>query len=390
MSAPSPRTDPAPSQRVDSVTQGVQTRRISERSQNIRSNRSSRKGGSPIASIIAALLIVGALAAAAYFFILPMFFSASEGPTESVAVTVTIPDGAGCSQIAQILAEAEVIDDVSSFMNDAQRSHKDSLLKPGTYSFYTHSSNSTVLDQLVSGPNTSADRITIPEGYTVGQTAALLDGSFGIDSETFIQAAHASAYVEDYPFLAEANEDSLEGFLYGKTYDFSGREQTADAAIRAMLSQYQAEVASIDMGNAINALNERYGLDLSTYDILRMASIIEREAVTAEDRPLVSSVFYNRLAAGMRLQSDATMMYVTGGEVTAADLEQDSPYNTYLHDGFPPTPICSPSIECIQAALAPAETDYYFFYIVEDGSTSIHAFSETYEEHLAVIDSARG
>ena len=112
-----------------------------------------------------------------------------------------------------------------------------------------------------------------------------------------------------------------------------------------------------------------------------MASIIEREALTDEQRLNVSSTFYNRLKVDMPLQSDATMMYVTGGEVTADDLQTDSPYNTYLNPGLTPTPICSPSIESIQAALEPANTDYFYFFINEN----VHQFSETYEEHQQAI-----
>jgi UPF0755 protein len=94
------------------------------------------------------------------------------------------------------------------------------------------------------------------------------------------------------------------------------------------------------------------------------------------------------MAAGMALQSDATMSYVTGGPVTSEDLQSASPYNTYIHKGFTPTPICTPSIECLQAAMDPAYTNYLFFYIVDDGERSIHEFTETYDEHLGVIDAA--
>jgi UPF0755 protein len=116
-----------------------------------------------------------------------------------------------------------------------------------------------------------------------------------------------------------------------------------------------------------------------------MASIIEREAVTDDQRASISSVFYNRLQAAMPLQSDATMGYVTGGEVTADDLKQESPYNTYLNEGLPPTPICAPSLASIQAALAPADTNYLYFYIVQENGQTTSSFSETYDEHLASI-----
>ena len=155
-----------------------------------------------------------------------------------------------------------------------------------------------------------------------------------------------------------------------------------------MLDQYQAEVVPLNLDGAAANISSAYGIELDGYDILTIASIIEREAVTDEDRPLVASVFYNRLRDSMPLQSDATMGYVTGGEVTADDLKQESPYNTYLNQGLPPTPICTPSMASIKAAMEPASTDYLYFLIIENGNYSNHTFSKTYEEHQAAIDKA--
>ena len=156
-----------------------------------------------------------------------------------------------------------------------------------------------------------------------------------------------------------------------------------------MLDQYKAEVHSLNMSDAAASLSSSYGVTVSDYDVLKVASIIEREAVTSDDRPLVSSVIYNRLKADMSLQSDATMGYVTGGDVTADDLKVDSPYNTYLHKGLTPTPICNPSLDSIQAALAPSPTNYYYFLIIENGSYSNHTFSETYDQHQEAIAKAQ-
>jgi UPF0755 protein len=216
----------------------------------------------------------------------------------------------------------------------------------------------------------------------------VVEAALGIPADDFIAEAKASNFVDEFPFLSEAEDDSLEGFLAGKTYDFSGKTVDAHTVIETMLAQFQTETASIDMDAGIAKVNETYGLSLDEYDIVKIASIIEREAVTDEDKPLVASVFYNRLAIDMPLQSDATMGYVVDGEVTADDLKTDSPYNTYLYKGLPPTPICSPSLSCIKAALDPASTGYYYFLIIENGSYSNHTFSETYEQHQAAIDQA--
>ena len=152
-----------------------------------------------------------------------------------------------------------------------------------------------------------------------------------------------------------------------------------------MLDQYQADVVSLDFSAGEQLISQRYGIQMSDYDILTLASIVEREAVTTDQRPKVSSVFFNRLKQGMALQSDATMMYVTGGEVTADDLKTESPYNTYLNTGLTPTPICAPSVESIKATLNPDDTNYLYFYITQTDEW----FSATYDEHLQAIEENR-
>ena len=148
-------------------------------------------------------------------------------------------------------------------------------------------------------------------------------------------------------------------------------------------------MASLDFASAEATIKSQYGVTMSDYDIIKLASIIEREAISEDDRGKVASVFYNRLKAGMPLQSDATMSYVTGGEVTADDLKTQSPYNTYLNKGLPPTPICTPSLASIKAALAPDTTDYMYFLIIEKGDYSNHTFSTTYEDHQKAIEKAK-
>ncbi len=301
-----------------------------------------------------------------------------------VEIEVNIPDGSGASSIASALYEAGVIESTSDFLNAVVDADAESSLQSGSYIFTSSTEYDDIIDLLTSGPNNTAYTITIPEGYTVAKIAALVEETFGIDQETFIAQAVASNYSSEYTFLADVENDSLEGYLFPKTYDFStSGEITADTIIRAMLSQFQTEVASLDLATAASNLSSRYGIDVSENDIVIMASIIEREAVTDDQRGLISSVFWNRLSSGMYLQSDATMGYVTGGAVTSSDLQTDSEYNTYLYGGLTPTAICSPSYESLEAACNPEDTSYYFFYITD----SVEAFSETYEEHLNAIAS---
>jgi UPF0755 protein len=315
-------------------------------------------------------------------------------------VYVTIPEGAGGAQIAELLVENHVLSEDTYFYQEVQKQNADATMKSGTYEFVTGAQVSEVVKQLVSGPNASAYQLKLPEGLTVKQTAAQVEEQLGIPSDDFLEQAKASNYVEDYPFLKDVSDDSLEGYLFGKTYDLGGTDMTADDVIRAMLNQYQTEVGVLDFETARQAIYQQYSgvsangvsinLDLSDYSILKVASVIEREAVTDEDRPLVASVFYNRLGRNNPemgyifpyLQSDATMMYVTGGEVTAEDLQTESPYNTYQNEYLPPTPICSPSLASIKAALEPSDTNYYYFFINEN----VHQFSETYAEHQEAIN----
>lgn len=362
------------------------TRRAGDQGRGHRRGGNGRgTGPKGIAVIVAILAGVAVFVALFFVLVLPRLTKgADSGGTQVAAgqeVEVTIPDGSTTASIASILQDAGVISDASSFLQEVQKQNVEQKLKGGTYSLLTGSSDANVIDQLMAGPNSTASTLQVPEGYTVSQIASLVEEKFGISSSDFIAQAKASNYVADYPFLSEAANDSLEGFLFPKTYDFAGQTVTSDSIIRAMLSQYQVEIATLDLDTARQALEARYGTTFSNYDVLTMASIIEKEALTEDDRPLISSVFYNRIAASMPLQSDATLAYTLGREVTADDLTQDDPYNTYTNMGLTPTPICNPGLASLTAAASPEDTGYYYFYI----TSSVHAFSETYEQHEQVI-----
>lgn len=340
---------------------------------------------SPIPVIIGVLIAIGIVAGAA-FFVFPRLFG---GPSSAVEagqqVTLTIPEGSSGDSIASILSENHVIEDPSEYYAAVKKLNAEMSLKPGDYQFTTLQDPVQVVKQLVAGPNVQGVKLTVPEGKTVAQTAQIVEDVYGIPTSDFIAQAKASSYAADYPFLSEAAGDSLEGFLYPKTYSFSGTP-TADQVIRAMLDQYRADVIdALDFSSGRSAINAAYGLDLSDYDVLILASVVEREGLHAEQRAHVASVFLNRLAgkgdfAGRPyLESDATLMYETGGAVTAEDIKNiDGPYNSYKNGGLPPTPICSPSAEAIRATLDPTDSDDLYFYITQDEEY----FSQTYDEHM--------
>ena len=333
-----------------------------------------------IGGVVAVLALV-----AIVFFVVPAvkgFFGGGDTKvTAGQQVTVTIPDGASGDTIASILSENHIVENPKDYYAAVKKLNADMSLKPGTYSFTTLMDATKVVQQLMEGPNAGSNALTIPEGLTVDQVADRVAKAYdSISKEDFLNQAKASNYVNDYAFLKDAANDSLEGFLFPKTYSL-GKDPGADDVIRAMLDQFNAEYKSLDFASCEAKIKERYGVEMSDYDIVNLASIVEREGLNADQRAHVASVFYNRLAGKLDglcyLNSDATMMYVTGGEVTADDLQSDSPYNTYKHEGLPPTPICSPSLEALKATLEPTDSDDLYFYITQDEEY----FSKTYEEH---------
>lgn len=353
-------------------------------SHNTHARRGAQKKSSLVPMIIGTVVVVVVLAVVAVFAI-PAVKGLLGGEDASVTagqqVTVTIPDGASGDTIASILSENHIVENPKDYYAAVKKLNADMSLQPGTYSFTTLMDATKVVQQLIEGPNAGSDALTVPEGLTVDQVADRVAQAYGsISKNDFLNQAKASNYVNDYPFLKGAANDSLEGFLFPKTYSL-GKKPSADDVIRAMLDQFNTEYKSLDFAGCEAKIKERYGVGMSDYDIINLASIVEREGLNAEQRAHVASVFYNRLAGkldGLRyLNSDATMMYVTGGEVTAADLQSDSPYNTYKHEGLPPTPICSPSLEALKATLEPTDSDDLYFYITQDEEY----FSQTYEEH---------
>ena len=302
---------------------------------------------------------------------------------EGATVEITVVEGEGPKSVAKTLLDAGLIASANEF-TDRMAALGDSVqLQPGAYTLVGGMSVDSIIAEL--RVPIAAETFVVPEGSTIAQIADIVDEATQgrIKAEDFRTAASkASIYVSDYEFLKEAGDASLEGFLFPKSYPISD-DSTADSIIRAMLDQYRLETASLDYSYA-----ESQGL--SHYDVLKLASIIERE--TDENyRPTVSSVFYNRMAYGMALESDATLAYVLGREPTAEELEGEDPYNTYKNVGLPPTPICSPSLDCLQAACSPETTDYLFFYIAPNSEGVVeHYFATNYDDHQANIAAATG
>ena len=335
---------------------------------------------SPVFAILGILVLVAAIAAIV-FGVFTFLRGCASTPMlpEGEQVEVVVADGEGPKSIAKTLLDAGLIENTSAFTDRVNELGAESKLQPGTYTLTGGQS----VDDIIAVMQTpvAAPTFTVPEGLSIIQTAEVVaEASEGrITADEFKKAASdASTYASDFSFLAEANATTLEGFLFPKTYPID-EKSTADSIIRAMLTQYANETASLDWSYAENA-------GLTRYDALKLASIVEKES-DADHRSTVASVFYNRLANGWQLQSDATVAYWVGHDPTAADIDTENEYNTYFIYGLPPTPINSPSLSCLQAVCKPEQTNYFYFYFEPDESGNMkYTFSETYEEHQAAYE----
>ena len=333
-----------------------------------------------IVAAVLAVLVVEGLAWGA----LTLFNSCSAQSVELLAegqeATITVAEGAGAKVVGEQLAEARLVSNAGDFTKRVNEMGVDSQLKPGTYTFAGGMSLDAIINQLTAGP--VANALTIPEGSTleaVAQSVATFTEN-RITADAFTAAASdASAYAADYDFLADAGTNSLEGFLFPKTYEI-GDDATAESVVRMMLDQFKTETSGLDW-----SYPQSQGLTI--YDAVKLASIVERESSGDEQiRAQVASVFYNRLNNfgdpnyGF-LQSDATTAYELGHDPTPEDIKNPTPFNTYTNTGLPPTPICSPGLDCLQAVCNPAQTNYFFYFAPDESGTMQYYFSETYEEH---------
>jgi len=290
-------------------------------------------------------------------------------------VTITVSAGESSVEIGRNLREAGVVDSVNRFRDVAEQRGLDGLLKPGTYKLVTGMSIDQVLDLLAKGPSTGVP-VTIPEGYTVAQIVDKLAATHKFTKAEVEEALESKDLIVT---LRPKGVDSLEGLLFPDTYGIEP-DDTAVGVVQEMADQTEAVLSRYQLSTAPQ--------DLSPYEVLIVASMIEREAKVDSDRAKIAAVIYNRLAAGKRLEIDATVKYATGhARVTAKDLAVRSPYNTYTNVGLPPTPIAAPGEAAIKAALQPADGDWiYYVLATKEGE---HAFTKSYTEFLKLKAQAR-
>ncbi|MCP4051015.1 MAG: endolytic transglycosylase MltG [bacterium] len=308
------------------------------------------------------------------------------GSFDSDLKMIYIPKGAGTKRIAQLLYDKQIIKNKSFFRIYARVTGYENDLRAGSFRLSPSYSLSRVADILINASG-AADlvKVTVPEGYQIVEIADLLERANLVIKDDFIRFLKYEAqdmFVSRYPFIKFAKDNNIEGYLFPETYFFARDVSYADI-VEAFLKQFKEKI--VPVWRADEAVKGSPKQRFHFYNIITIASIIQKEAAVKSEMPYISSVFYNRLKKRMPLAADPTIVYALGkswkNRVTYKDLKINSPYNTYRRSGFPPTPIASFGVEAFKAALNPLKTSYLFFVSNRDRT---HSFTETYEEHLKI------
>jgi UPF0755 protein len=286
-------------------------------------------------------------------------------------ITVVVPSGENFRAVADRLRAAGVIAQPLLLRAYARVTGLDRSVRSGEFRFDEPISPVAVL-ALLQSPSDAERQVTIPEGFTADQVAATLEER-GYGGRDAFQCA-----MEDPALLLELQlpASGVEGFLFPDTYAFDPSAPPADI-VRAMVLRFRTQTADLAA--------KREAMGLSETAMVTLASVIEKETGQADERPLISGVFHNRLRLGMPLQSDPTVLYGRGNgrsPLTRTDLTSLQPYNTYVHKGLPPGPIANPGRAALEAAVVPAHTTALYFVSRNDGS---HSFSETLDEHNRAV-----
>ena len=345
-----------------------------------------------VRNVVIVLVVTTLLVGAAGLWVVHQL-NPSGGP--GAAVNFTVNEGDTLDSVAARLGDDGIIQNVTLFKWYARSKGGISLL-PGYYSLKPNDSAGNIIDALSTPPAQTFVKVTFPEGYTTAQMGQRLSEKVTfMSTEDFVRAAGDGSVTSA---LAPAGTTSLEGLLFPDTYQVSGddSEQRVVSRLAAMMERV-ARQENLEAGAK--------ALGYSPYEVLIVASIVEREAKVAEDRAKFAQVVWNRLAKKMKLEVDATLLYGADPGASFADLKaKDTPYNSYLRAGLPPTPIANPGRAAIRAALAPAGRPKaddeactglpagtaceYLYYVLAD-KDGRHVFATTYEQHLANVEKSR-
>lgn len=298
---------------------------------------------------------------------------------DAQAQQFVVEDGQSFVAVAHKLEDEGVIANATWFRIMAEFAGLTDNVQAGTYQLYPGEDYKTTLAILTAGTTEGVDvRVTIPEGYTLEQMGETLVAKGLVTAEDWSQATGVDSPLEAHEFVVAAQKPDdvdLEGYLFPDTYRFSA-DMGAEGIARVMLENMQEQVD--DLGRPSGDAAE-----MTTHEILTLASIIEREVRQQSTMKNVADIFLKRLEIGMALQADSTVNYVIDGNDPSITLEQrdntESPYNTYKYAGLPPGPISAPSVNAIDAVLNPTPNNYLYFLTTDNGE--IH-YAETHDEHV--------
>lgn len=290
----------------------------------------------------------------------------------NISIEIHIPEGTTYREAIEILAKNRLLRDKNLFLVIGRITSVDKKIRAGYYAFWGNMSPYEIFRKLIEGRIIERD-ITIVEGDTLLEIGKKLEDKNIMSLEEFTSLSTNKDFLKSLDIKAS----SLEGYLYPETYRIpkgSKPESVLTLMVNMLRRHYDDAM--------ISRMKE---LNWTENQVLTLASIIEKEAVVDEERPLISAVYHNRLRIGMPLQADPTAIYGVKdyrSKITKADLRNKTKYNTYLIKGLPPGPICSPGIKSIKAALFPADVPYLYFVSKRDGT---HYFSRTLNEHIEAI-----
>jgi peptidoglycan lytic transglycosylase G len=346
--------------------------------------------------IVFALLVIGAAVGIAYIVLgdsTPILGTIADplapiDPDDSAKQVVTVAQGSTAADIGTDLQQRGLVRSGIVFRLAVEQAGVGSTLAAGEYELSRSMSTPEIIQVLARGQVKRGLVATIPEGWRSEQIADRLEATGVSSRDEFLQAVGSPASVPGVSVLGDPPPRRLEGYLFPETYEVTQRVPGTRAA-ELMVRMFQQRLSSGLRQTDVN---------LTPYQVLTLASIVEREARQPSERALIASVYLNRLAADLPLQADPTVQYAVASrdgaqasaynywktQLTEADLQFDSPYNTYVHDGLPPGPICNPGEASIQAVLQPARTDYLYFVATTDGSGT-HLFARTLDEHNANV-----
>jgi len=324
--------------------------------------------------ILISILFIAILAGCLLYFRHQVYFSHGRSGGEEI---FEIDKGEGNVDIASRLADHGLVSNRFYFYYYLRTHGFLNRIIPGDYKL---SGNMTIpeIASAIADPKESFIKVTFPEGLTISEMGEILEKNGFSKGEFLKSAGDPSIFKEKYPFLRDENIKTLEGYLFPDTYFFKA-ENTSGQIISKILDNYEVKISARMEADVLSQ-------GKTMYEIMTMASIVEKEVSSSADMKKVAGVFWNRLSIDMPLQSDATLSYILDDNIDQHSIDQlktDSPYNTYKYRGLPPGPIANPGIGAINAASYPDKTDYAYFLTVGPDGSKETIFSKTFEEHVA-------